>query len=271
MTDHRPPSYGLDEPAPARVYDAALRGKDNMAHDRAVVASAEAAFPGVRTAAAANRAFIHRAVRYLAAEAGIRQFLDIGTGMPHLDGTNVHEIVQSVDSYCQVVYVDNDPVVLAHNRALLVSSPQGVVTTVDGDLREPGRILAEARQYLDFTKPIGLVLAAVVHYVLDDDRPHDLVAALVQALPSGSYLVMSHVTGDKMAPDQADRFQQAGADAGLWFQPRTYQEFARFFTGLDLVDPGIVLTSEWRPDGGMGEQVAPEDAGAYAAVGRLSP
>jgi S-adenosyl methyltransferase len=187
--DSAPPEIDVTKAHPARMYDYFLGGKDNFAADRAVAAQVLDSWGSVRTAVRENRAFLGRAVRYLAREAGISQFLDIGTGLP--SANNVHEVAQAVNPEARVVYADNDPIVLTHARALLASGPKGVTTYLDADIRDPKAILSDpvTRETLDFSRPIGLILVAVLHFLPDEDEPRRIVQTLVDALPSGSYLV----------------------------------------------------------------------------------
>jgi hypothetical protein len=249
----------------ARVYDYWLGGKDNFAADRALGDALIAAVPTTRFAARANRAFLGRAVRYLAGEAGITQFLDIGTGIP--TAGNTHEVAQAAAPQARVVYVDHDPIVLAHARALMTSSPAGATAFIKADLREPGKILAdpELRGTLDLDKPVALNLIAVLHFLTDQDNPRGLVAELLDALPSGSYLTIAHLTGD-FDPEEAAAALAASRQSSVTYVPRTAAEVAAFFDGLDLVDPGVVPLLTWRPDDG-----APQDplaARMYAAMAR---
>jgi hypothetical protein len=232
------------------MYDYLLGGKDNFAADRETVTVALEAWPAARTAARENRAFLGRAVRYLAEEAGITQFLDIGSGLPSVG--NVHEVAQDVLPSAHVVYVDNDPIVLAHARALLASKPEGKCAYIHADLRNPDYILRHraTRETLDFSKPIGLILCAVLHFMPDEDQPGPVVKKLVDALPSGSYLVSSHTTAE-YAPQSIYGAGKAYEQGGLRGALRTADEFADLvFSGLTLVPPGVVLVSEWRPEPG---------------------
>ena len=243
-----PQETDTSRPHPARIYDYVLGGKNHFAADRVVADRVLARVPAGRTAARENRAFLGRAVRYLAAEAGIRQFLDIGTGLPAT--VNVHEVAQSTAPESRVVYVDSDPMVIAHARALLTSSPEGRTGYVQADLRDPEAILGDpvTRETIDFTQPVALILAAVLHHVQDEDSPGKIVAALVDALPPGSFLVASHVTGEhnRAGWTAVERDYRA---AGMPAQMRDSDEFARLaFAGLEMVSPGVVLVSEWRPD-----------------------
>ena len=252
------PEIDTSKPQAARMYDYYLGGKDNFAADRATAQELMQVVPTIRAAARENRAFLGRAVRYLVAEAGIRQFLDIGTGLP--SANNVHEVAQAVAPSCRVVYVDNDPLVLAHARALLTSSAEGKTTYIHADLRDPEKILADpaTQATLDFTKPVALMLVAILHFVPDSDGPRQIVQTLLDALPSGSYLVASHATGEY--------FNDGGAEAariynqrGVAFQFRTSDELASLaFNGLEMVEPGLVPVSEWRPDSDAPRPLAAE-------------
>jgi hypothetical protein len=252
------PEIDTSRPAPARVYDYLLGGKSHFAADREVADRALASVPAGRTAARENRAFLGRAVRYLAAEQGVRQYLDIGTGLPAAG--NVHEAAQRAAPESRVVYVDRDPMVIAHARALLTSSPEGRTGYVRADLRDPEAILGDpvTRETIDFTQPVALILTAVLHHVQDEDGPGKIVAALVDALPPGSFLVASHVTGehDRAGWTAVERGYRA---AGLPAQLRDSDEFARLaFAGLEMISPGVVLVSEWRPDSGAPRPVPAE-------------
>jgi hypothetical protein len=247
---------------PARRYNYWLGGKDNFAADRESGEAVLKVFPGARVWARENRSFLRRAVTYLAREAGIRQFLDIGTGIP--TANNTHEVAQSLAPAARVVYVDNDPIVLVHARALLTSTPEGRTAYVDADFRDPERILAdpETRKVLDFSQPVALMLLAVLHFFPDGDGPYEIVDRLVSELAPGSYLTISHGTGDFMSSDQQ------GAMAGLG-HVRSRVELARFFAGLDLVEPGIASIESWRPDSPEATRPAPVDINCYGAVGRI--
>ena len=229
----------------ARVYNYLLGGKDNFAADRAAGEAAIKAYPATAYAARANRAFLARVVRYLAADAGIRQFLDIGTGIP--TANNTHQVAESVSPECRIVYVDNDPAVLAHARALLTTSPEGAVDYLDADLRDPEKILTEAARTLDFSQPVAVMLVALLHVIGDDDDPHGCVARLIDAVPSGSYLALSHVACDiepEKVADAMGRLSRAGNRQGF---ARSHAEVTRFFGELELVEPGLVQVSKWRP------------------------
>jgi S-adenosyl methyltransferase len=260
-------SLDTTKPHPARIYDYLLGGKDNFAVDRETAESAMRSWRSVRTAARENRAFLGRAVRYLVREAGIRQFLDVGTGLPAAN--NVHEVAQALEPECRVVYADNDPIVLAHARALLASGPEGRTAYIDADLREPEKILASraVAETLDLSEPVALMLVAVLHFLPDEDDPAHSVSTLLDALPSGSYLVASHATleYDEEAVSGAGRAYQGRGLAG---QLRTIDELAELaFRGLDMVDPGVVPVSEWRPEGNRPRPL-PAEVNANGGVGR---
>jgi S-adenosyl methyltransferase len=260
---------GVDtsKPHPARMYDYYLGGNNNFAADRETAEKGLATWSAGRVAARENRAFLGRAVRFLA-EAGIRQFLDIGSGLPTTD--NVHEVAQAVAPSARVVYADNDPLVLAHARTLLTSSPAGRTAYIQADLRDPQSILSapSVREVLDFSRPIALMLVAVLHFVPDEFNPAQVLATLIDALPSGSYLVASHITGehDPIGPASGARAYRA---AGLPAQLRDAGQFARLaFSGLDLVPPGVVLVSEWRPEDDRARPTAAE-VSWYGGVARV--
>jgi len=233
-------------PHPARVYDVFLGGKDNYPVDRAAAKAALAANPRGYLNVWHNRDFVRRAVSYLTTTLGISQFLDVGTGLPTAE--NVHEIAQRIAPHSRIVYVDNDPVVLAHARALLTSKPEGKTDYLDADLRDPESILREAARTLDFDRPVALVLAAILHFV-DDEAAYDVVAQLLDALVPGSYLILSHLTVD-LNPEAGMKVAKSYADSGMTFVLRSKPEVLRFVTdsGLELVEPGIVPVHHWRPD-----------------------
>jgi hypothetical protein len=260
---------GIDTTTPhtARMYDYFLGGKNNFAVDRETAEKILKSWGTVRTATRENRAFLGRAVRYLAEEAGIRQFLDVGTGLP--SANNVHEVAQGVAPSSRIVYVDNDPIVLAHARALLTSSPEGKTAYIHADLRDPEKILEDpaTKATLDFTKPIALMLVAILHFVPDADEPRRTIQTLLDALPSGSYLVASHAT-DEHAPHTLAGAGRAYEERGLPGQLRTAEEFADLvFSGLEMVDPGVVLVSEWRPQG-AGPRPLASEVNTYSGVAR---
>ena len=263
-----PPEIDTTTPHPARMYDFYLGGKDNFAADRAAAQQAIAAWPSILVAARENRAFVGRAVRYLTAEAGISQFLDIGSGLPGVG--NVHDVAQSVIRSARVVYVDNDPIVLAHARALLVSTREGKCAYIQADLREPEKILADplVRETLDFGQPIALILAAVLPFIPDEAGPVGIVKTLVDALPSGSYVVASHGGTDYVPEHVRQGLGRAYSKGATHATSRDAREFADLvFAGLELVPPGVIVTSEWRPEANA--YLPPRSSvGSSAAVGR---
>jgi O-methyltransferase involved in polyketide biosynthesis len=256
------PKIDTTIPHSARIWNYWLGGKDNFAVDRAAGDQFRATFPGVIEVARASRDFLKRSVAYLAGEVGIRQFLDVGTGLPTVD--NTHEVAQRIAPDARVVYVDNDPLVLVHARALLVGTPEGRTDYIDADLREPDRILAEAGRTLDFTQPIALILSGVLGHVSDTGEARAIVKRLVDALPSGSYLAVNDGTS-VVAGDQAKEAAEEYADSGaVPYTNRTPEEIASFFAGLTLVEPGVVSVPRWRPDPGD----EPRDVDAFGGVGR---
>ena len=239
------PVLNTKVPHPARVYDYFLGGKDNFEADRIAAEAAIQAFPRTAESARASLAFLRRVVRFLAAEAGIRQFLDIGTGLP--SGENVHQAAQSVAPESRIVYVDNDPIVLLHAQALLTSSAEGVTAYLDADLRDPEKILGEAAKTLDFGQPIAVLLLGILHNMGDQDDPPGIVRRLIQAVPGGSYLAICHLTAD-IYPELADwarALHERQLDAPLVLRDRA--QVTSFFDGLELVEPGVVQLSKWRP------------------------
>jgi len=260
------PGVDTSKPHSARMYDYYLGGKNHFAADRETAEQVLARMPTTRVGARENRAFLGRAVRYLAGEAGIRQFLDIGTGLPATGA--VHEVAQAVAPSARVVYADNDPLVLAHARALLTSSPEGRTAYIQADLRQPEAILADpaTREVLDFSQPVALMLIAVLPFVPDEHEPAKVVACLLDALPPGSYLAASHFTLEHNpgAAAAASAYRQAGVSV----QARDADEFARLaFSGLDLVPPGVTLVSQWRREG-TGPLPTPAEVSAYCGVAR---
>ena len=260
------PAADIDTSVPhiARVYDYWLGGKDNFAVDREVAEKVIGSFPDVLVSVRAQRAFLGRAVRYLVAEAGIRQFLDIGTGLPAAD--NTHEVAQRAAPESRVVYVDNDPLVLAHARALLVGSPEGATAYLDADLRDVGRILAEAARILDFSEPVAVVLLGVLHCIPDADDPAALVARLLAAVVPGSYLVVSHPAIDVATSQMGESMRGYNEQAPVPLTARTHAGVCRFFEGTDLVEPGVVQLHRWRP--GADDLELGHELANYGGVGR---
>ncbi|MFJ8002661.1 SAM-dependent methyltransferase [Streptomyces sp. NPDC096310] len=253
------------KPQSARMYDYYLGGKDNYEVDRIAAEQAIARFPAIKQGAQDNRAFMHRAARWLT-DQGIRQFLDIGTGIP--SEPNLHQIVQRTAPEARIVYVDSDPIVLRHGEALLRSTPQGSTEFILADVRDPEKIIERARTTLDFSKPIALSLVALLHFVSDEYNPTGIVTKLVDNLPSGSYLVLSHVTGD-FDPETWDSIVSIYRSGGTPAQVRSHPEVARFFEGLTLTDPGIVPATAWHPDTGQpAAPSGPAPVPLYAGVGR---
>jgi len=240
--------YGFDARVahPARVYDYWLGGKDNFEADRIAGEETIAAYPAIRASARANRAFLARTVRYLTAEAGIRQFLDLGTGLP--TASNTHEVAQAVAPESRVVYVDNDPLVLSHARALLTSSPEGRTAYLDADLRDTDRILEQAAETLDFGRPVAIMLLAILHYIPDLGEARAILGRLLSAVPSGSYVTISHAASDISPEAMAEmirRMNQHLAEGN--HVGRTREVVTGFFDGLELLEPGVVKVTEWRP------------------------
>jgi hypothetical protein len=233
-------------PNPARVYDALLGGKDNYAADRAVADKLATAKPALRPNVRANRAYLGRVVRYLATEAGIRQFLDLGTGLPNLD--NTHEVAQGAARESRIVYVDNDPVVLAHARALLVSTRAGATDYLQADIRDPASILEEAAATLDFGQPVAVMLLGVLYMIPDAELPYETVGAYVSALVPGSYLAISHPASDVDAEAAAQAAREYDNSLPTTQTNRNRAQVTKFFDGLELLPPGTVQLNQWRPD-----------------------
>jgi hypothetical protein len=254
---------------PARRYNYWLGGKDNFAADRESGDALVAIAPTVRIAAIENRRFLRRAVDYLAREAGIRQFLDIGTGIPTAD--NTHQVAQRIAPDARIVYVDNDPIVLAHARALLTSTPAGATAYLDADLRDPEKILssAELRSTIDLGRPVALMLVAILHFVKDADDPYGVVGKLVAALPPGSFVTITHGTHDYLSADKLAAVTEADARSQSPVQLRSRGDVARFVEGLELVPPGIAPVSEWRADGEELPRPTAADISVYGAVARV--
>lgn len=248
----------------ARIYNYWLGGKDCFAADREAAEQAIAANPGIVADVRANRAFLARAVRFLAAERGIRQFLDIGTGLPTAGST--HEVAQAVAPDARIVYVDNDPVVLTHARVLLTSTAEGATAYLDADLRDTGAILGAAAATLDFTRPVALMLLIIVHMIPDADDPYGIVARLVDALPSGSYLVLAHPASDIRPAQMSEMTRRVNERMrGPGGTMRDRAAVTRFFTGLDLLAPGVVQPQQWRP---AGNAPVPAQVTAWCGVAR---
>jgi SAM-dependent methyltransferase len=262
-----PPGTDTGKANVARVYDWWLGGNHNFRADQDAARAMIAIDPNARHIARANRAFLGRAVRFLAIEAGIRQFLDIGSGIP--TENNVHQVAQRAAAGSRVLYADADDVAVAHSRLILDDNPDAIV--IQGDLREPGKILAapETQLLLDFTRPVALLLAAVLHCLADADRPHELVAELRDALPPGSYLVLSHACSDSPAYGMSAFETVYKRKVATQGRARTGEEIGRFFGGFTLIDPGLVWMTQWRPDRPEDVPEAPETFWFQAGVGRL--
>ncbi len=254
-------------PHPARVYDYILGGKDYYPPDREAGDAMVEVWPSIVPHMLENRKFMHRVTRFLAQEAGIRQFLDIGTGIP--TRPNVHEVAQSIAPQARVVYVDNDPIVLTLSEGLSSSTPEGRTEYIEADMRDPAGILAspQFREAIDLGEPVGLTLIAMVHLVMDEDDPVGIVRRLLEPLPSGSYLAMSIGTAD-FAPEEVARVGREYAARGMPMRLRTHAEAGAYFEGLDLVDPGITQVHRWRPDGDVDPAVRDEQIAMYGAVAR---
>jgi O-methyltransferase involved in polyketide biosynthesis len=253
----------------ARFWNYLLGGKDNYAADRELAEQILTVIPSFRDTVRAERRFLARAVRYLTNSAGIRQFLDIGTGLP--TANNTHEIAQAVAPESRIVYIDNDPIILVHARALLTSTPQGATDYVQADLREPDTILREAARTLDFTRPVGLMLLGILNFITDTEEAHAIVERLLGAFPSGSYLVISHPTAE-VDGDAIKKTMRLWNESGAApIVARSRQQLIRFFDGRELVEPGVVSCSLWRPDcTELGEVPAlpPVEVFHFSGVGR---
>ena len=256
---------GIDTTVPhsARIWNYWLGGKDNYPVDRAAGEAFLKSYPGMAAEARANRQFLSRAIRYLVIEAGVRQFLDIGTGLPTAD--NTHEIAQRLNPACRIVYVDNDPLVLAHARALLTSTPEGVTDYVDADLHDPDKILDAAAGTLDFTVPVALILSGIMGHIADAEGPHAIVGRLMDRLPSGSYLMLQD--GTTVSQENADALEDYNSSGAIPYHLRAPGEIVRYFDGLDVVEPGVIPIQQWRPD--PSEPAEPfADVNTYGGVGR---
>jgi hypothetical protein len=249
-------------PQTARIWNYWLGGKDNFPVDRQVGDQILEAFPAIVENARASRAFLARAVRYLAGEAGVRQFLDIGTGLP--TANNTHQVAQAVAPESRIVYVDNDPIVLVHARALLTSTPEGATDYVDADLRDPDRVVQEAARTLDFSQPVAIMLMGILGHIADDHEAQSIVQRLVAAVPSGSYLTTNDGTDTSAEVVEAARIWNESANPT--YHLRSPDRIARFFDGLELVEPGVVSPPRWRPEPSPGG--LPAEVDSYGGVGR---
>jgi hypothetical protein len=257
------PDFDTSVPHIARVYDYWLGGKDNFAADRELGEQTLQAYPNLVFSVRANRAFLARTVRFLAGEAGIRQFLDIGTGIP--TASNTHEVAQHAAPGSRIVYVDNDPIVLSHARALLKSSPQGACAYLDADLRDPDAIMAAAARTLDFSQPVAVMLIAVMHFVGDDAEASAIIGRLTGACVPGSYVTLSHAASDIDGEQQSEMVRRLNQSVAEKATLRDHAGVTRLFDGLDLVEPGLVRVSDWRPGSDL---EAARPTGLWGGVGR---
>jgi hypothetical protein len=262
------PGLDVTVPHPARVYNYLLGGKDNYAADRKAAEQFVAGGAKILVGVRSNRAFLGRAVRFLAGDCGIRQFLDIGTGLPSAD--NTHQVAQSVAPESRIAYVDNDPIVLSHANALLRSAPGGACQYIQADLRDPHKILREAAQTLDFSQPVAIMLLMTLQYIPDSDNPQQIVDTLVDAVPSGSYLAISDVVldleADAKVAASADNLNKEMRDTRQ--NLRSLEQLAGFFGELELVEPGLVQLPRWRPDPSQSDPAADVTLSAYCGIGR---
>lgn len=261
-----PPTQGIDTsvPSPARMYDYWLGGKTNYGADRAAAQSVIDAFPGILPGVRSNRAFLSRAIQYLAGGAGITQFLDVGSGLP--TENNTHEVAQAIVPESRVVYVDNDPVVLAHARVLLTSTPEGGTSYSEADIRDPETILSLAGETLDLSKPVAITVLMILQLIEDSEDPYEIVSRLMAGTAAGSFLAISHPAGDVDAGEIAEAYERLNEQLPERATLRDHSQIARFFSGLELVDPGLVQLHRWRPDGDQTD--LDRDVPAYAGVGR---
>lgn len=261
------PDLSTERAHGARIYDYILGGKDNYAADRAAGDATLQVWPALRIHMQANRSFMHRVARYLAADKGIRQFLDIGTGIP--TSPNFHEVVQAVAPECRVVYVDNDPIVLVHAQALMRSTPEGRTTYIEADMREPEKIISAPQlvNTLDLSRPVGLTLIAMVHFIEDDDEAYRVVKRIVDVLPSGSYFAAAIATDD-FAPEVLAQVQEVYHSHGETLRFRSHAQAERFFEGLELEEPGVVQIHKWRPDAADVGNIDDADIAMYGAIAR---
>jgi hypothetical protein len=262
VTDEDGPVPQIDTTVPhsARIWNYWLGGKDNYLVDREAGDKYREAYPQIADIARAGRYFLARAVRFLAAEAGVRQFIDVGTGLPAPD--NTHEIAQQVAPECRIVYVDNDPLVLTHARALLTSVPEGSCDYVDADMRDPGTILAAAERTLDLTQPVAVLFIGVLGHVPAYSESRGIVEAMIGGLPAGSYLVLKDSVAGRARLKANEEYEQTGAAP---YVSRTAEQVEGYFAGLDLVPPGVVPVGDWRPDPG---EPTPVQVDSLGGVGR---
>ena len=258
------PPFDPSVPNPARMWNYWLGGKDNFSADRELAERVLEAMPSMPLIARAARLFLIDAVHQLTTEHGVRQFLDIGTGLPTAD--NTHDVAQRAAPESKIVYVDYDPIVLSHAQALLTSTPEGQTDYIQADLRNTGTILRGAAHALDLTRPVAVLLIAVLHFIPDADDPYAVVARLMDAVPSGSYLVMAHAASDIAPEASAEMARRYNAMSLASITPRSRDQVARFFDGLDLLPPGLVPISQW----GLSGQIDPATGGlvGYCAIAR---
>lgn len=254
--------FDTSVPSPARMWNYWVGGKDHFAADREAADKIMAAMPALPTIARSVRHFLIDIVHSLTIDYGIRQFLDIGTGLPTAD--NTHDVAQRAAPESRIVYADYDPVVLAHARALLTSSPEGKTDYIEADLRETDTILSAAARTLDFSKPVAILLLAVLHFIPDEDDPYAIVRKLMDAVPSGSFLVIVHAPSDRSPAEMAEQTRRYNESGAEFMRPRSQEEILQFFTGLELIGPGVAPLSEWLPNGEAG----PASGEAVAGVGR---
>jgi hypothetical protein len=250
-----------DVPQTARVWNYFLGGTDNFPADRAAGERIAKVNPPVLELARASRAFLVRAVRHLTAEAGIRQFVDIGTGLPTLN--NTHDVAQAIAPESRIVYVDNDPLVLVHAEALLTSTSPGTTDYIEADLHEPDTIIRAAEAILDFDRPVAIMLIAILHHISDTGQAQAIVRRLMDAVPSGSYLTIAHAVHSETMDEGARQWNKVGRPPLV---PRSPNEIADFFQGLELLEPGLVTTTRWRP--GDVDLSVTRDVDQYAGIGR---
>jgi hypothetical protein len=262
---HPSPAIDTSVPQSARIWNYWLGGKDYFPIDRAAGDQYREVFPGIVDIARASRGFLTRAVRYLAGEAGLRQFLDIGTGLPTAD--NTHQVAQRLAPEARIVYVDNDPLVLTHARALLTSTPEGATDYIDADLRDPDKILEDAARTLDLGQPVALMLMGILGHIGDYDEARSIVRGLLASLPSGSYFALNDGTNviSKAFEEAQEGYNRSGA---VPYHLRSPEQIAGFFDGLELVEPGVVSCPRWRPDPAGPGGDAPAEVDAFGGVGR---
>jgi O-methyltransferase involved in polyketide biosynthesis len=267
VADEPAAGTGIDTsiPTSARIWNYWLGGKDNFAIDRTAGDEVLGRIPDIADGARAERVFLKRVVRFLV-ESGTRQFLDVGTGLPTHE--NTHEVAQALDPTCRIVYVDNDPLVMTHARALLTSDPRGTTEYVQADLRDPATIIDAARHTLDFDRPIALMLLGVVNHLMDSEQAYAAVGELVAAVPPGSHLVLTHSTAELHGEAMLEVMRET-TERGSPIRARDRAEIARFFAGTELLEPGVVSCSRWRPDDGPDSAGEPPEVYLFGGVGRI--